>query len=187
MSGETITWIERPELPLIMIAFLRASLIDQPKSPSYRGKSIMNTFRSILLAFSSILLASCSSFERDWDQSVADYQAGKISAPYGPWDGAWTTPSNGHSGDLRAIVKESPGNSGAAAFRYNATWSPIFQGTYSVDFPITRQGGTYYVDGSKSLGPFGKFGHKATISGNSFNASFSDDKGALGQFNLRRP
>ncbi|MEM6278702.1 MAG: hypothetical protein AAF733_04440, partial [Verrucomicrobiota bacterium] len=62
------------------------------------------SFCSVLL--SAFLLTSCASFEKQWDAAVADYQSGAVRTPEGPWTGSWTTSTNGHTGDLRAIVKE---------------------------------------------------------------------------------
>ncbi|MEM1442292.1 MAG: hypothetical protein AAGF67_08120, partial [Verrucomicrobiota bacterium] len=68
------------------------------------------------LLFSFLLTASlftsCTSFEKEWETAVADYQSGAIKSPEGPWTGNWTTTTNGHTGDLRAIVKESPAKPG---------------------------------------------------------------------------
>ncbi len=147
----------------------------------------MNVPRTLYFALCSLLMTSCSSFEKEWNQSVAEYKAGNIETPAGPWVGSWNTTTNGHMGDLRAIVKPSPARNGEYSFRYHATWGSFFRGTYQVDFPVIRRGSTYQVDGSKSLGPFGRFGHKAKIKGHSFNATYSSDKGDLGTFDLKRP
>ncbi|MGB0152587.1 MAG: hypothetical protein ACPGFB_01045 [Verrucomicrobiales bacterium] len=141
----------------------------------------------IFLASSMVLfLCNCSSFETEWDQAVSDYHSGTTSAPYGPWQGEWKTKTNGHTGDLRAIVKPAS-HEGSYTFRYHATWGLIFQGTYSVTFPGEKQGGAYVIEGKKSLGPFGTFGHKATVNSNSFKASYSNENGDLGAFTLSRP
>ncbi len=146
----------------------------------------MTLLRLTLVACATFLLSSCSSFEREWEQSVADYRSGAVAAPYGPWQGDWATQTNGHNGTLRAIVKPSskPGN---YVFRYHATWGMLARGTYSVDFPGQKQGNAYVIEGKKDLGPFGNFGHKATINGSTFRASYSNDDGDLGAFTLKRP
>ena len=41
--------------------------------------------------------------------------------------------------------------------------------------------------GSKSLGIFGTFGHKATITPSQFKATYSKKSGVLGHFNMTRP
>ena len=63
----------------------------------------MKTPTLLPLLLAGLFLTSCASFERDWKQSVADYEAGKVSAPAGPWTGTWTTSTNGHTGNLRAV------------------------------------------------------------------------------------
>lgn len=147
----------------------------------------MKTRTLLLLSLSALMLQSCGSFEREWRQSVADYRAGKISAPAGPWSGTWTTATNGHTGKLRAIVSEAGNRPGEYDFRYHATWAKILSGGYRVRFPVEKRGGTYRIDGEQKLGMFGKFRHRATISGSRFEASYSNDKGDLGKFSLARP
>lgn len=142
--------------------------------------------RPLLLAL-TLSLVGCTSFEREWKQSVADYRTGKVAAPAGPWAGQWATSTNGHTGNLRAIVKPAPDAPGEYDFRYHATWGKVFSGGYTVRFPVKRSGGTYRADGTKNLGLFGSFGHKATITRNAFQATYSNDKGDLGKFEMRRP
>lgn len=137
------------------------------------------------LALATLFLASCSTFERDWKQSVAAYEAGEVKGPEGPWTGSWTTKTNGHTGDLRAIVSDA--GEGDYDFRYHATWGNIFQGTYKVRYPVVKQGSTYRVDGDQKLGLFGTFQHRGRISGNRFQATYSNDKGDLGDFSMERP
>ena len=132
-----------------------------------------------------LLMTGCVGFESQWKQSITEYHAGKISHPEGPWTGTWTTKTNGHTGALRAIVTKAPNVE--YDFRYHATWAKILQGGYKVRFPATRSGSTYTVDGSKDLGIFGDFGHRATITPDSYEASYSNDKGDLGSFYMTRP
>ncbi len=147
----------------------------------------MKTHSLLLLTLAGFFLTSCASFERQWQQSVADYRDGKISSPAGPWTGTWATSTNGHTGNLRAIVSPAEGRAGEYDFRYHATWARIFSGAYTVRYPVKRSGGAYRVDGEQKLGIFGTFGHKATITKRSFDATYSNDKGDLGKFSLRRP
>lgn len=146
----------------------------------------MTFLRILFAAMAALFLCQCSSFEKEWAQSVANYQSGKVNAPFGPWQGSWSTITNNHSGGLRAIVKPSS-KKDHYTFRYHATWGVLFQGTYSVDFPGKNQGNHYIIEGNKSLGIFGNFGHKATVSNSSFKAKYSNDKGDLGSFTLKRP
>lgn len=140
-----------------------------------------------LLALVSLLGVSCTSFESAWDESVKSYHIGTVKAPAGPWIGNWTTVTNGHTGKLRAIVTPVAGSPDEYSFRYKATWAKVFTGGYTVTFPVTRQGGTYLVDGEQKLALFGSFGHKARITSRSFEASYSNDAGDLGAFSMRRP
>lgn len=147
----------------------------------------MNRAILSLLACGSLFLVGCQSFEREWKQSLADYRAGRTATPAGPWMGTWATSTNGHSGKLRAIVKPAPDAPGEYDFRYHATWAKIFSGAYTVRFPVTKRGNTYYAKGEKSMGLFGTFGHQAEIRPQSFEATYSNDKGDIGKFTLKRP
>ena len=142
--------------------------------------------RILVAGTTALFLCQCSSFEKEWTQSVANYQSGKVNAPFGPWQGDWSTITNNHTGGLRAIVKPSL-KKDHYTFRYHATWASIFQGSYSVDFPGKKQGDYYIIEGDKSLGIFGNFGHKAIVTNSSFEAKYSNDKGDLGSFTLKRP
>jgi hypothetical protein len=147
----------------------------------------MKTTSSLLLLAVSILLTSCGTFEQDWKKSVAQYQAGSVSSPSGPWSGTWTTPGNGHTGNLRAIVSPSPEKPGEYRFRYHATWAKIFSGGYSVSYPVTGSQGNYTAIGEENLGAFGTFEHRAKITKSKFSATFSNDKGEVGDFSMTRP
>ncbi|NLT71187.1 MAG: hypothetical protein GXX91_10900 [Verrucomicrobiaceae bacterium] len=147
----------------------------------------MKTLPFLPLALAGLLLSGCGTFERDWKKSLAEYQSGTVAAPAGPWTGSWTTATNGHTGDLRAIVTPAVGEPGKYDFRYHATWGKLFSGTYLVRFPVTSRGNRYLANGEKKLGLFGTFGHKASISKNSFHATYSNDSGDLGNFEMKRP
>jgi len=134
-----------------------------------------------------VFLSGCVGFERQWQQSVAAYRAGEVETPEGPWQGSWKTTNNDHTGDLRAIVKADPDDPGEYRFRYHATWARFFAGTFGVDFPVERSGGEYHVDGDHDLGLFGTFRHRASISDDSFEATYGDDDGNVGRFSMTRP
>jgi hypothetical protein len=147
----------------------------------------MRTLPLCLLAMVAFSFTGCVTYEKKWNEAVAAYEAGETQAPAGPWTGTWTTETNGHTGDLRAIVSPSKGGNGDYDFHYHATWKEIFSGAYKVRFPVTQSGSKYLANGEKSLGLFGTFGHKATISGNRFDATYSNRKGDLGTFQMTRP
>jgi len=147
----------------------------------------MKTLPYLTLALAALFLSGCGTFEREWKKSVAEYQSGNVASPAGPWTGSWTTATNNHTGDLRAIVTPAADKPGEYDFHYHATWAQVLSGAYKVRYPVTRRGGSYLANGEENLGPFGTFGHKATISKNSFKATYSNDKGDLGTFGMRRP
>lgn len=147
----------------------------------------MNPLFRLFPLVAALTLCSCMTFERDWKKAVAEYESGKTIAPEGPWTGNWTTTTNGHEGKLRAIVSESKSTPGDYDFHYHATWKKILSGGYRVSFPAKRSGSRYLVDGEKDLGLFGIFGHRATITRNSFDATYSNDREELGEFHMTRP
>src|SRR6056297_943157 len=111
----------------------------------------MKSLSFIPLLLLAACLSSCTSFEKDWSAAVEEYRAGAVKSPEGPWTGTWTTNTNGHTGDLRAIVKKSKTKPGEYDFRYHATWAKIFSGTYKVSYPVVGSGGNYRVDGAQKL------------------------------------
>ncbi|MDF2375143.1 MAG: hypothetical protein P1U81_02805 [Verrucomicrobiales bacterium] len=137
--------------------------------------------------FSVAMLTSCTSFEKEWNAAVSEYENGAVKSPEGPWTGTWKTNTNGHTGNLRAIVKESKKTPGEYDFRYHATWAKVFSGSYRVTYPVVKSGSAFRFDGEQKLGPFGTFGHKGKIQGDSFTATYSSDKGDLGDFQMERP
>lgn len=147
----------------------------------------MKTIFHIFPLVAAFALCSCVGFEHDWKKAVTEYESGKIASPEGPWTGSWTTTTNGHDGDLRAIVSESKSKPGEYDFRYHATWAKILSGGYTVTFPARQSNSSYFVDGEKDLGLFGAFGHQATITRNSFKATYSNDREELGEFRMTRP
>lgn len=142
----------------------------------------------ILLATGSLLLPGCVGFDQAWNKAVAEYSAGNTSAPLGPWTGKWETSTNGHSGDLRCIVTPAAGEPGTYNYRYHATWANFLSGQFDVKFSTQRYGNSYKVDGEHDLGLFGKFRHKANISGSRFQATYEKNSGEeVGKFQMTRP
>jgi hypothetical protein len=134
-----------------------------------------------------LFFSGCAGFEREWKQVLAEHRVNPVAAPAGPWEGTWVTTTDGHSGKLRAIVTPAPEDPGKYDFHYHATWARVFSGAYKVRFPVTRERGRYIANGKEAMGKFGTFGHKAVITEDAFEATFSSDKGDLGSFSLARP
>jgi len=148
------------------------------------------TMKMLFPLFVSIacwLLASCSGYERSWQQAVMSYKAGELASPAGPWTGTWSTKTDGHTGKLRAIVTPAADAPGEYDFHYHATWGKNLSGTYKVRYPIVRQGNRNMVNGDLNMGVFGTFGHKAVIARESFEATYSNNKGEVGTFSMKRP
>ncbi len=137
----------------------------------------------------ALLLSSCaSSYNKAFDQSAAEYSAGKVKSPEGAWEGTWTTSTNGHTGPIRAIVSEDLDKPGHYDFKYRASWNNFFSGTFNVNYAAKRRGGSYLVNGSEDLGPFGEFQHDAIITPSRFSASYKKNGGEeIGAFQMKRP
>jgi hypothetical protein len=145
---------------------------------------------SILTVVVSACLAAagCSGFEPAWENAVADYRSGATKSPFGPWSGTWTTTTDGHSGNLRAIVTPVADRPDELAIRYHATWGRNLSGTYRARHRMTsRPAGRFEIAGTEKIGLFGTFTHKAVIRGGRFDATFSSSKGDLGHYSLGRP
>jgi len=134
-----------------------------------------------------LFFSGCAGFERDWKQALADHREGRVTAPDGPWEGTWVTTTDGHSGKLRAVVTPAADQPGHYDFHYHATWAKVLSGAYKVRFPVIRERGHYLADGEHTMGKFGTFGHRAVITDDAFEATFSSDKGDLGSFSMTRP
>ena len=155
---------------------------------SSRGIPALMRTASLILGTCSLFLVGCVGYQKKWNRAVAAYEAGETSAPEGPWEGSWETTTNGHTGDLRAIVSRSEENPGEYDFHYHFTWAKILSGTYKATFPATRTGSSRHeVDGEQELGLFGTFRHEATITDNQFEATYSSKKGEVGLFEMIRP
>lgn len=140
-----------------------------------------------LLAAGSLALVGCIGYEKKWERSVAAYEAGRTEGPEGPWVGSWTTTTNGHTGDLRAIVSRSQEHPGEYDFHYHATWAKILAGTYQTRFPARKSGGVYRFDGEEKLGFSGVFRHRAKVTDDRFEATYSNENGDVGSFEMERP
>lgn len=147
----------------------------------------MKKLLPVLVCMACWALAACSGFERDWQQELASYQAGQLTSPAGPWTGTWTTKTDGHTGNLRAIVTPAADAPGEYDFHYHATWGRNLSGTYKVRYPVKKQGARHLVDGDLDMGIFGVFSHKAVITKESFEAAYSNNKAEVGTFSMTRP
>jgi hypothetical protein len=56
-----------------------------------------------------------------------------------------------------------------------------------VAFEVTSSDDSFIVEGTEDLGFFGKFHHHGTISGDTFTATYSNDRNDIGSFHLERP
>lgn len=133
-------------------------------------------WRAIALLFHFGALG-CSSFERDWQDAVAELDADGVgsrdatAAPSnevgfeGPWEGRWRSESDGHSGQLRCLLTPIDGSKRRYVARYKARWAAIFTFEYSLPIELAPGEGRYSFDGEQDLGwPWGIYRYQGTIS-----------------------
>jgi hypothetical protein len=121
---------------------------------------MVRLFLGIVLVMAAGLLGGCSSFDQQWKQSPAVGGAPAIMPLAGKWEGRWQG-SDGHGGDLRAIIVTTEAPSSATGTertqRYTATFKATFlallSGEHSVELVATRQpDGRMNFQGRKDLG-----------------------------------
>ena len=146
----------------------------------------MNFRQPFLFALGvALLLSSCAapSFKKEFAASVSTNPPPHADIT-GPWTGQWLSDHNGHSGDLRCIVKEI--GPGRYNFLYHATWGRGLKGSFSIDCTAETVGGVTLVKGEKNiLGT--TYNHDGAISTTTFDAKFGSDKKDFGNFRMSRP
>ena len=152
------------------------------------------TLRILFLVFTSALISSCGSFDRAWEEALAESQGTTPRDGFaGAWRGRWNSETTGHEGALRCLVSPAlarPEGSISPVLHeswYWAKWS-LFSGAFRTQDSVRSTGlGSSSVEGSRNLGPFlgGTFSHEGIIEGDHFQSRYSSrlDEGT---FELRR-
>ncbi|MEM7234523.1 MAG: hypothetical protein AAF517_20250 [Planctomycetota bacterium] len=128
----------------------------------------MRRFFVWTLACGAVTLASCSSFERDWEQALELRDEDELT---GAWSGRWLSDYNGHTGALRCVVrKDEDGNYYA---RYRASFAKILRFEYELPVRFQSCGGLYNFQSSANLGwLWGTHESRGEIAGSRFTAAY---------------
>jgi hypothetical protein len=132
-------------------------------------------------------VASCSTFERDWQERRQVAVA--PGAFQGCWEGTWTSDWNGHSGKLRAII--TPISGARYNVRFHAVYDLLFAPlTFEYEMPmeIQRHGNAILFKGSADLGVLagGEFMYDGACRGDIYRSDY-DSSLDHGVFEMRRP
>ena len=104
----------------------------------------MRTIGGLLVGL--FLTCGCSSFDRQWS-ALADRPAPQSME--GRWQGTWVSDASGHSGNLRAAVRQTGADKYLAAF--DATYEGIFRFGYDLPLVAGRRDGVTYFQGREDL------------------------------------
>ncbi len=141
--------------------------------------------RLLLLTLPLILGASgCSTFSRDWRTAVrmpqppADIQ--------GPWEGTWSSQTNGHHGRLRCLVSRQTDSEYLA--RFHANYRRILSFSYAVPLTATQANGAFVFRGEADLGRLagGVYHYDGQATPTNFFSRYQA-KADGGTFQMRRP
>ncbi|HSU67089.1 MAG TPA: hypothetical protein VLJ39_09470 [Tepidisphaeraceae bacterium] len=138
---------------------------------------------AVCLVLSVILqaLVGCSNFDREWRDAGRQAPEG-IS---GRWQGEWKSESDGHTGALLCVIRQTSPATYDASF--NATYAGIFHFTTDAKLTGTREGDIIHLSGEHDLGwPVGVFHYDGAATPDQFFTTYSA-KADHGYFALARP
>lgn len=141
---------------------------------------------SAVVATSLLCAGGCSSFKRQWRDTVdLPVDTGSLA---GRWTGTWKSEASGHHDQLRCIIK--PASDGHYLARFHARYRKVIPFTfgYSVALTATQIEGTNHFHGEANLGWLagGVYTYTGTATSNSFIAGY-DSKYDHGTFQMSRP
>jgi hypothetical protein len=151
--------------------------------------------RLLLVLLSLFWFVGCGTFRREW-RSAADGAAG---TPSGRWEGRWESRQNGHSGQVRAVVKNPDESAADGRFLkkkiqlpviYEATWGPLLRGRFAGEQKFTAEAGSsrrWRSVGVWALPSWagGDYDYDITIRGDEWRAEYRGG-GDAGTFLMRR-
>lgn len=140
---------------------------------------------SIALVAVLLLLTGCSTtFNREYKAALA--QPIPTSDITGPWEGNWLSDKNGHTGKLRAVLRQT----GAEEFdaHFHATFWKIFRASYRVPLKAEVTSGVITLSGQQNLGRLsgGTYTYQGEATASTFFSTYKS-KYDHGTFELRRP
>lgn len=143
------------------------------------------TFLRIVSSFVFLILASCSSYQRDFEEAKKSFR--QAQSPEGPWLGNWKSNHNGHHGPLWCIVSQDE-DPNYWNFRYRAGWGALEFGDYVHRVQTTlEKDGSMTLDSSMKLpANLGVYHVEGTIFPEEFHVRFQGN-GDHGTMMLSRP
>jgi hypothetical protein len=140
--------------------------------------------RIALIAAALLLLTGCSSFNSEYKYALNQpIQSDDIS---GPWEGRWLSDKNGHTGKLRAVLRQTSGDEYDAHF--HATFWKIMRSSYRVPLKVDRTAGRFTLSGESDLGLLsgGVYTYEGEATPTTFFSTYKS-KYDHGTFELKRP
>lgn len=137
----------------------------------------------LLLVGLTGLLSGCA-FEREWQSATAfSYPDQELA---GCWEGTWQSDSNGHRGELRAIItKQGDGYYNA---HFHATYLAVVPFEFELPLLVTDDGRTYALEGEADLGWLagGLYHYGGTATANEFLANYNAENNDHGTFTMQK-
>ena len=154
------------------------------------NRSAPTIFACTLIAASSILCgAGCSSFDRNWRQTVALGQTEATNSIAGRWQGTWESEVTGHHDVLRGLLTRTSDSHYLARFHARYKWALCrFSFAYSVPISVAAEGSTNHLHGEADLGWLagGVYRYRGTVTASNFVSTY-DSKYDHGTFRMSRP
>jgi hypothetical protein len=136
------------------------------------------------LGFAALLLTGCSSFNREYKAALAQpIPSIDIS---GPWEGNWLSDKNGHTGKLRAVLRQTGSDNYEAHF--HATFWKILRASYRVPLRFEEVNGLTVLHGQQNLGRLsgGVYTYEGQATPENFFSTY-ESKYDHGTFEMKRP
>jgi hypothetical protein len=155
----------------------------------------MNILRFQRVLPSIILLGllgftGCSSFKREWKQTLAQPSPVPVSGITGPWEGTWLSDANGHQGPLRCLITQGTNGNYQAWFRakYKKVITLSYAYTVSLEAIQSDQDQNVVFSGEEDLGKLagGVYRYEGKVNQTRFYSTYRC-KYDHGTFQMSRP
>ncbi|MDC0268054.1 hypothetical protein OAK97_01975 [bacterium] len=128
--------------------------------------------RGFLLLCLGCLVSGCSSFGRDWKQTLSSPPVASSHALTGAWEGTWESDHNGHSGRLRCLVTHNP--DGTFQTRYHARYAKVLSFTQDVTVKTEMTPEGHVFKGQQDLGRLagGVYSYDGGVTNGTYRAQY---------------
>lgn len=107
-------------------------------------------FPLLVAAGLSVLVSGCSSFTREWNEAARQPYSKKD--PVGRWQGMWLSDANGHTEQLRCLIRKVSETTYSAHFQAKYRKLIRFTFSYTVPLSVEPQEDRYDFHGRADLG-----------------------------------